>query len=86
MLHEMFLYITHNTVKKIFPTVRWRRAHWAGEEGLWVELGLPSANRALTFVFAAVVAVAVRWTKVPRCSFGRGPGAWAALHPGPLST
>ncbi len=72
--------------KKISPTVRWRRTHGAGEEGLRVELGLPSANRALTFLFRTVVAVAVRRTKVPRCSLRRGSGARAALHPGPLAT
>lgn len=51
-----------------------------------MELGLPSANRALTFVFSTVVAVAVCRAEVPRRSLGRGSGARAVLQPGPLTT
>lgn len=72
--------------KKIFPTVRWRRTHRAGEEGLWVELGLPSAGRALTFVLAAVVAVAVRRAEVPRRPLGHRLRTRTVLHPEPLTT
>lgn len=50
-----------------------------------MELGLPSANRALTFLLGTVVAVAVCRTEVPRRSLRRGSGARAALHPGPLA-
>lgn len=70
----------------LIRTVRWRRTHWAGEEGLWVELGRPSANRALTFLFCAVVAVAVGRTEVPCLSLRRGLGARAALYSVPLTT
>lgn len=72
--------------KEVFPTVRWRQTHGAGEEGLWVELGLPSANGALTFVFAAIVAVAVGRAKVSRRPLWGGPGARGALHPRSLPT
>lgn len=51
-----------------------------------MELGLPSANWALTFVLSTVVAVAVCRTEVSRHSLGRWSGARAALHPGPLTT
>lgn len=51
-----------------------------------MELGLPSANWALTFVLSTVVAVAVCRTEVSRHPLGRWSGARAALHPGPLTT
>lgn len=51
-----------------------------------MELGLPSANWALTFVLSTVVAVAVCRTEVSRHPLGRWSRARAALHPGPLTT
>lgn len=50
-----------------------------------MELGLPSANRALTFVLGTVVAVAVDRAVVPALGRGAGQAGGAALHPGSLT-
>lgn len=51
-----------------------------------MELGLSSANWALTFFFSTVVTITVSWTEIPGCSLRGGSGTRTALHPGPLST
>lgn len=76
-----------SSFKKNFPTVRRRRTHGAGEEGLWAGLGQPAAGQALTFVITTVVAITVRRTEVACRPLGRRPRrAGAALHPGPFAT